>query len=87
MFARETQSRRGRLFRGFFERIKECVSDITIEKIKSLEGAKQMLLNVSCLSDEEQVKKLGDVLEDIGQGEDHLVRFTGPWPPYSFVGV
>jgi len=81
----EMEHRATELFRGFFKRIKECVSDVTIEKIKSMEGDKQMLLNVSCLSDDGEVKKLGNVLEDIGQGEDHLVRFTGPWPPYSFV--
>lgn len=81
----EMEHRATELFRSFFERIKECVSDITIEKIKSLEGDKQMLLNVSCLSNDLQVKKLGEVLEDIGRGEDHPVRFTGPWPPYSFV--
>lgn len=73
------------LFRNFFERVKECVSEITVEKIKSLEEERQMLLNVSCLADKDQVEKLGDVLEGIGQGEDHPVRFTGPWPPYSFI--
>lgn len=74
------------LFRGFYEQIKGCVSDVAIEKIKNLEGEKQMLVNVSCLADEDQAGKLGDVLEEIGRGEKHPVRFTGPWPPYSFVG-
>ncbi|MFH1652620.1 MAG: GvpL/GvpF family gas vesicle protein [Pseudomonadota bacterium] len=83
----EMEHKATELFRVFFKQIKQCVSNITVEKIKRLEGDKQMLLNVSCLSDAEQVKKLGDLLEDIGQCEDHTVRFTGPWPPYSFVGI
>lgn len=83
----EIEHKATELFRNFFERIKGCVTGITVEKIKTLEEDKQMLLNVSCLADEGQVETLGNVLEDIGTGEDHPVRFTGPWPPYSFVGM
>lgn len=81
----EIEHKASELFRNFFERIRVCVSDITVEKIKTLEEDKQMLLNVSCLANETQVEALGNVLEVIGKGEDHPVRFTGPWPPYSFV--
>jgi hypothetical protein len=31
------------------------------------------------------VKKLGEVLEEINCKEGFMVRFTGPWAPFSFV--
>lgn len=76
-----------RLFRTFFGQLKEVVAEIVVGKIKNGEGEKQILLNVSCLADKNQEKKLGNLLEEINQKEGHSVRFTGPWPPYSFVGT
>lgn len=72
------------LFHTFFGQLKKAVAEIVVGKIKNEKGKEQMLLNVSCLADKEQEKKLGDLLEEINQG-GHSVRFTGPWPPYSFV--
>lgn len=74
------------LFRTFFGQLKGVVAEIVVGKIKNFDGEKQILLNVSCLADKDQEKKLGDLLEEINQQEGHAVRFTGPWPPYSFVG-
>lgn len=72
-------------FKEFFERTKSCVDEIRVEKTKKAENERQMLMNLSCLLPKEASKKLGDELEKIGDIEGYSVRFTGPWPPYSFV--
>ena len=68
-----------------YTRIRRCVEDVRIEKLKKADGGKQMLLDLSCLM---QIGSgdLGGVLDEIQETEGFLVRFTGPWPPYSFVG-
>ena len=43
-----------------------------------------MLLNLSCLA-AAPAKALGAVLEEIRTAPGVRVRFTGPWPPYSFM--
>lgn len=70
-------------FLGYFEKIKACVSEIAVEKIKDGPSEKKIFLHVSCLADLEQVKVLGDLLETI-QNQGNPVQFTGPWPPYAF---
>lgn len=74
-----------RYFKEFYGRIKECTDEIRMEKLKKEEEPRQMLMNVSCLADKKDVKALGDELDKINNGEGIFVRFTGPWPPYSFV--
>jgi hypothetical protein len=46
---------------------------------------RQMIVNLSVLTPRERVAELGAVLAGF-QAEGVEVRFTGPWPPYSFVG-
>ncbi len=72
-------------FREFYGRIKECTEDIKMEKNKKEEEPGQMLMNLSCLADKNGAKALGDELDKINNREGIFVRFTGPWPPYSFV--
>lgn len=74
-----------RCFKEFYERIKDCVDEIKVEKLKKEEEPRQMLMNLSCLKDKKDIKVLGDELEKIKNTEGFFVRFTGPWPPYSFV--
>lgn len=74
-----------RYFKDFYEQIKRCVDEIKVEKTKKLEKGKQMLINLSCLLPREKSKILGEELEKINNMEGFYVRFTGPWPPYSFV--
>lgn len=74
-----------RYFKEFYGRIKENTEEIRIEKLKKEEAPKQMLVNVSCLADKKNVKALGDELDKINNMGRFSVRFTGPWPPYSFV--
>jgi hypothetical protein len=58
-----------------------------VEKTKKMDEEKQMLVNLSCLVDMERYKALGEELEKIEQMDGFSVRFTGPWPPYSFVSA
>jgi hypothetical protein len=69
----------------FYARIRQCVEDVRVDNLKKVDGGKQMLLNLSCLM-QEGCGDLGRVLDDIQQTKGISVRFTGPWPPYSFVG-
>ena len=72
-------------FKDFYSNIKKHTEDIVVEKTKKLEKDKVMLLNLSCLVSKEKVESLGEELEKIDNMEGFSVRFTGPWPPYSFV--
>jgi hypothetical protein len=72
-------------FKNFYSNIKKHTEDIVVEKTKKLEKDKVMLLNLSCLVAKEKVDSLGEDLEKIDNMEGFSVRFTGPWPPYSFV--
>ena len=71
-------------FNKFYDSIRDCVDDIRVERTKRSEEL-QMLANFSCLATPEQSERLGEELEKIDSAEGFSVRFTGPWPPYSFV--
>jgi hypothetical protein len=82
----EMVSRADQCFQEFYEKIKAYTDDIHVEKTKRAEDeGRQMLLNLSCLLPKGQSEKLGEALEEIDNREGFSVRFTGPWPPYSFV--
>lgn len=72
-------------FKEFFQKIRACVEEIQVGKVKKEEPPRQMLANLSCLLQKADVSKLGENLDGIGKIEGFFVRFTGPWPPYSFV--
>ena len=46
---------------------------------------KEVVLNLSCLVFKDKVRELGNLLGEINVREKFAVRFSGPWPPYSFV--
>jgi len=73
-----------RCFKEFYEVIKGCTDEVKVEKLKKEDEPRQMLMNLACLADKDD-KTLGDELEKINNREGFFVRFTGPWPPYSFV--
>lgn len=85
LLKKEMEKEADRYFKDFYEQIKRCVNGIKVEKTKKIEEGKQMLTNLSCLLPKEESKVLGDELEKIKNIEGFFVRFTGPWPPYSFV--
>ncbi|MCX6142688.1 MAG: GvpL/GvpF family gas vesicle protein [Ignavibacteriales bacterium] len=73
-------------FKDFYHRIEGCVDEIKVERTKTGEE-RPMLANLSCLVLREQSAYLAKELEKINSMSGFFVRFTGPWPPYSFVGV
>lgn len=81
----EMEAKADRYFREFFHRIKRHVSDLRVEKLKKADEEMQMVMNLSCLVDQDRYEGLGEELEKIHATEGLRVRFTGPWPPYSFV--
>ena len=68
----------------FYTRIRQCVDEVRVDRLKKADGDEQMLLNLSCLT-EKGSPALGNVLERIQETQGISVRFTGPWPAYSFV--
>ena len=75
-----------RCFQDFYERIRKQVDDLRVERTRSVEDGRQMLMSISCLATREQARALGQTLDGIGAMEGIFLNFTGPWPPYSFVG-
>jgi len=73
-------------FKEFYGKISPYADDLCVEKTKKTESENMhMLLNLSCLLTEGGSKKLGAELEKIDVMDGFSVRYTGPWPPYSFV--
>ena len=85
LLKKEMEKRAALCFEDFYARIKKCVDEIRVEKTKKTDEKRQMLMNLSCLVDKKKSKELGEELEKINEEEGFAVRFTGPWPPYSFV--
>jgi hypothetical protein len=70
-------------YRTCFRQITAHFPDVCVNELKKVPD-RQMILNLSVLVRREQVSELGAVLSGF-QSEGIEVRFTGPWPPYSFV--
>lgn len=92
LLKKEMEKKADLCFKEFYARIKKCVDEIRVEKTKKMsvfgscgDEKRQMLINLSCLVDKEKSKELREELEKINEEERFTVRFTGPWPPYSFV--
>ncbi|OGP16238.1 MAG: hypothetical protein A2V21_311855 [Deltaproteobacteria bacterium GWC2_55_46] len=58
---------------------------IKVEQVKKAAEGRQMIVNVSCLVRRESADALGEYLGKVETERGAQVRFTGPWPPYSFV--
>jgi hypothetical protein len=86
LLRQELEGEAGRRSEGFCRAIRGYVADLRVENGKRDHAGLQMILNLSCLATREQAGSLGQELERIGKGDGMFVRFTGPWPPYSFVG-
>ena len=71
-------------FHRFYDSIHGCVDDIRVERTKK-SGETPMLANFACLGTPDQARRLGEELERIESMDGFTVRYTGPWPPYSFV--
>lgn len=84
---REMEAKADQCFRDFYSRIKKHVCDLRVEKTKRTGRDRRMIMNLSCLVDRDKSTGLGEELEGIDKMEGFSVRFTGPWPPYSFVST
>ncbi|MBI4302643.1 MAG: GvpL/GvpF family gas vesicle protein [Chloroflexi bacterium] len=74
-------------FNDFYRRIRKNADEIRVDKTKLAEQGLHMLLNLSCLVSEGNYPRLVNELDAINQLEGFSVSLTGPWPPYSFVGI
>lgn len=70
-------------YRACFRQITALFPEVCVNELKKLPDRK-MILNLSVLVPRERVSELGALLTGF-QSEGVEVRFTGPWPPYSFV--
>lgn len=75
--------------KSLYDTIKRLVSDVRLEpmnkEVPEKWRDKQMILNLACLAHKDDAQHLGKMLGEINKKEV-FVRFTGPWPPYSFIG-
>ncbi|MCP8309436.1 MAG: GvpL/GvpF family gas vesicle protein [archaeon] len=81
---REMEMKADVLFREFYDKIRKFTEDIRVEKLKK-DKDKQMLMNLSLLVDKGKIEEIGRELAKIKEMKGFDARFTGPWPPYSFV--
>lgn len=69
--------------------IRDLVDEVGIELVDKKASEKWrdklMIFNLFCLVRKDRVQKLTTLLEEVNRREGFAVRFTGPWPPYSFV--
>ncbi|MBI5809765.1 MAG: GvpL/GvpF family gas vesicle protein [Deltaproteobacteria bacterium] len=84
VLSHEIGSMAGKCFNAFYKRISGLGGEFKVERTGP-EGGKRMIMNLSCLLSEAQAKEMGELLEDISSYSFVSLRFTGPWPPYSFV--
>lgn len=81
----------GRLSNQFCSRIRPLVEDLKVEGKRSRRPEKyrdeELMIACSCLISDENVDKLGEVLDEIQKQYGFTVRFTGPWAPFSFVNL
>jgi len=79
-----TESLAKSLFRESYSMIRACVDDIRVGKVKESNGDKIMIANLSLLAVREHVDRVKSALTELNKREGLSIRFTGPWPPYSF---
>ena len=80
------EDRANRLVQESYDKIRQSVDDVRVEKLRKLPGDEQTLLSLACLADKGG-DALGAVLNEIQATRGLSVRFTGPWPPYSFAAA
>jgi len=79
------ERRANRYVEDFYLRVRRCVEEMRIDRPRNTDNGARMLLRLSCLM-KKGSSDLGRALDEIQKMEGISVRFTGPWPPYSFVG-
>ena len=72
--------------RRYFGQLAALADEVQVNKPRPVKGL-QMVLNLSLLVLRDSIPRLGDYLETVSNEDAVEVRFTGPWPPYSFTGA
>jgi hypothetical protein len=74
---------------NLYNQIKKLTYDVKLDSTKKEVPekwkGKQMILNLTCLAHKDNIQSLGNMLGEVNKRNGFAVRFTGPWPPYSFV--
>ncbi|MBC8343393.1 MAG: GvpL/GvpF family gas vesicle protein [Bacteroidetes bacterium] len=83
LLKRKLEEKADIVFKQYYSSISDCVDEVKIERTKRVQEPKQMIMNLSCLTTD--TKTLSAELDKIEKSNGFFVRFTGPWPPYSFV--
>jgi len=73
-------------FRKIYRSLGPLCTDIQVEKTKRGAPGTRMVANLSCLVEKNRAPELGKALAEFEGWEGFTVDFTGPWPPYGFVG-
>jgi hypothetical protein len=81
---RELETAVASYYKDFYGRIRREVDEARVGGIKRVGDGRTMLMNLSVLASDAEVRALGSLLDKV-EKEGFPVRFTGPWPPYSFV--
>lgn len=75
--------------KNLYNQIKKLVDNVKLDSTKKEVSEKwkdkQMILNLACLAYKDNIQSLGNMLGEVNKRNGFAVRFTGPWPPYSFV--
>jgi len=66
--------------------VNEAILGSTNKEVPEKWQDKHMILNAFCLVPKDNIGTLGSKLGQLKK-EGYAVRFTGPWPPYNFVGA
>jgi len=86
----EEEASMNRHAKELYDRVKKLVDDVKLEstrrEVPEKWRDKHMILNLACLAHKDKAPNLGNMLGELNEREGFAVRFTGPWPPYSFVG-
>ncbi|MBI5643525.1 MAG: GvpL/GvpF family gas vesicle protein [Deltaproteobacteria bacterium] len=85
LLSAELERRAAEYFSIFYSRINGLAEEVKVEGVKKSDSGRKMIMNLSCLVIKDNVEPLGRLLEEIEKDGNLSVRFTGPWPPYSFV--
>ena len=86
LLKKEMEKQADKYFKVFYGEIKPSADDLKVEKTKKTDDENtQMLMNLSCLMSHDESRKLGNILDKINARDGFSVRYTGPWPAYSFV--
>jgi len=81
---REMEKKADALFGEFYDKIRRHAEDVRVDRLKK-DKNRQILMNLSLLIDKARIEEVGRELAKVKKMKGFDVRFTGPWPPYSFV--